>query len=135
MQQISALRRPGRPDLFAQVSRLYRDRTPPLLAQIEEATARGELQAVAGAAQQPPATTGDPVFRSDTRLVVLHATVVDKATGEDDYRSEVWIVDAGRVGAGAVAKVAVPVRLRPQVHGWWVPAAELARARTLKGQV
>jgi VWFA-related protein len=33
---------------------------------------------VAGAAQQPPATTGDPVFRSDTRLVVLHATVVDK---------------------------------------------------------
>jgi VWFA-related protein len=33
---------------------------------------------MAGAAQEPPATTGDPVFRSDTRLVVLHATVVDK---------------------------------------------------------
>ena len=60
--------------------------------------------------------------------------VVDREVGEADYRSEVWIVDAGDVAAGAVAKVKVPVRLRPQVHGWWVPAADLAGAKARKEQ-
>ena len=54
--------------------------------------------------------------------------VVDHQVGEDDYRSEVWIIDAGNVAAGPVAKVKVPVRLRPQVHGWWVAATELEHA-------
>jgi carotenoid cleavage dioxygenase len=54
--------------------------------------------------------------------------VVDREHG-DDYKSEVWIVDADNIAAGPVAKVKVPVALRPQVHGWWVSAAELAKSR------
>jgi carotenoid cleavage dioxygenase-like enzyme len=53
---------------------------------------------------------------------------VDRVAG-DDYKSELWIVDADNIAAGAVAKVRVPVPMRPQVHGWWVPAAELAKSR------
>jgi len=53
--------------------------------------------------------------------------IVDREHG-DDYRSELWIVDADNVAAGPVAKVKVPVPLRPQVHGWWVSAAELAKS-------
>lgn len=55
--------------------------------------------------------------------------VVDKQYGEGDYRSELWIINAGDVAKGAVAKVKVPVRLRPQVHGWWVSAGQLAKAK------
>jgi len=55
--------------------------------------------------------------------------VVDRETGEDRHESEVWIIDAGDVAKGPVAKVKVPGQLRPQVHGWWVPAAALADAR------
>ena len=55
--------------------------------------------------------------------------VIDHDEGDGTFRSEVWIVDAGNVAAGPVAKVKVPVQLRPQVHGWWVPAAELETAR------
>lgn len=54
--------------------------------------------------------------------------VVDHQAGPMDYRHAVWIVDAGNVGAGPVAKIQIPRRLRPQVHGWWVSAAELAAA-------
>ena len=56
-------------------------------------------------------------------------TVVDQQTGPADFKHSVWIVDAGNVGAGPVAKIAIPHRLRPQVHGWWVSAAELAAAQ------
>jgi carotenoid cleavage dioxygenase len=55
-------------------------------------------------------------------------TVIDREIGENQYRSELWIVDAGRIAAGAVAKVGIPVQLRPQVHGWWVPAEQLEKA-------
>ena len=51
--------------------------------------------------------------------------VVDREVGSD-YHSELWIVDADDIAAGPVAKVKVPVPLRPQVHGWWVSKAELA---------
>jgi carotenoid cleavage dioxygenase len=54
--------------------------------------------------------------------------VVDHQTGPSDFSHAVWILDAGNVGAGPVARVAIPRRLRPQVHGWWVSAAELAAA-------
>ncbi len=47
--------------------------------------------------------------------------VVDAQISDDDYRSEVWIVRADDIAAPPVAKVKFPVRLRPQVHGWWVP--------------
>jgi carotenoid cleavage dioxygenase-like enzyme len=55
-------------------------------------------------------------------------TVVDQQTGPSDFQHCVWILDAGNPGAGPVAKIAIPHRLRPQVHGWWVDAAILAAA-------
>ena len=55
-------------------------------------------------------------------------TVVDQQTGPSDFRHAVWILDAGDPGAGPLAKVGIPHRLRPQVHGWWVSAAQLAAA-------
>ena len=56
--------------------------------------------------------------------------VIDQDAGDGSFRSEVWIVDAGNVSAGPVAKVKVPVQLRPQVHGRWVPAEELESAKS-----
>lgn len=55
-------------------------------------------------------------------------TMVDQQTGPSDFKHSLWIIDAGNPCAGPVAKIAVPHRLRPQVHGWWVSAAELAAA-------
>lgn len=54
--------------------------------------------------------------------------LVDRETGPSGFEHALWIVDGGNVGAGPVAKVAIPHRLRPQVHGWWVTAAQLAAA-------
>ncbi|MEO6185977.1 MAG: carotenoid oxygenase family protein [Steroidobacteraceae bacterium] len=53
---------------------------------------------------------------------------VDRAAG-DDFTSELLIVDADNITAPPVARVKVPVPMRPQVHGWWVSAAQLARAK------
>ena len=53
-------------------------------------------------------------------------TVVDTQTGPEDFTHECWIIDADAIAAGPVARVHIPRRLRPQVHGWWVPAAEIA---------
>jgi len=55
-------------------------------------------------------------------------TVVDQQTGPADFSHAVWILDAGNIAAGPVARVPIPHRLRPQVHGWWVSAADLASA-------
>lgn len=55
-------------------------------------------------------------------------TVVDTQTGPDSFTHACWIIDAGNPEAGPVARVAIPHRLRPQVHGWWVSAAQLAKA-------
>jgi carotenoid cleavage dioxygenase-like enzyme len=55
-------------------------------------------------------------------------TMVDRQLGPEDFTHALWIIDAGNPSAGPVAKIAVPHRLRPQVHGWWVSAAELAAA-------
>ena len=54
--------------------------------------------------------------------------VVDTQNGPDDFTHECWIIPAADPGAGPVARVAMPHRLRPQVHGWWVGAAALAAA-------
>lgn len=51
-----------------------------------------------------------------------------------DYKSQLWVVDAGNVTAGPVAKVHVPVPLRPQVHGWWVPSGQLANSKVAPRQ-
>ncbi|MCA9029020.1 MAG: carotenoid oxygenase family protein [Planctomycetaceae bacterium] len=42
--------------------------------------------------------------------------------------SELWFIDAGNFAAGPIAKVKLGRRLRPQIHGWWVPRAELVAA-------
>jgi carotenoid cleavage dioxygenase-like enzyme len=55
-------------------------------------------------------------------------TIVDSQTGPSDFTHALWVIDAGNVAAGAVAEAVIPHRLRPQVHGWWVAAAELAAA-------
>ena len=55
-------------------------------------------------------------------------TIVDRQTGPTDFQHAVWIFDAGNVAAGPVARALIPHRLRPQVHGWWVSAAELRAA-------
>jgi carotenoid cleavage dioxygenase len=54
--------------------------------------------------------------------------VVDREAVKD-YESELWIIDADNIAAPPVARVKVPVPLRPQVHGWWVNAASLAASR------
>ncbi|HEV7632209.1 MAG TPA: carotenoid oxygenase family protein [Steroidobacteraceae bacterium] len=57
---------------------------------------------------------------------------VDREIDAGRHESELWVVDATDVAAGPIAKVKLPVPLRPQVHGWWVPAPELARARAAR---
>ena len=54
--------------------------------------------------------------------------IVDHQTGANDFAHAAWIVDAGKIAAGPVAKIHIPARLRPQVHGWWVSAAQRAEA-------
>jgi carotenoid cleavage dioxygenase len=61
--------------------------------------------------------------------------VVDREVGANAYRSELWVVNAGDIASGAVAKVKVPLQLRPQVHGWWVPAEQLDHAIAPKATV
>ena len=58
--------------------------------------------------------------------------VVDRELDPYSHVSELLIVEAGNIAAPPVARVKLPVALHPQVHGWWVPAAELAQARSLK---
>ena len=49
-----------------------------------------------------------------------------------DYTSELWVVNAGDVAAGAIAKARMPMALRSQVHGTWVSRAKLDSS-ALKG--
>jgi carotenoid cleavage dioxygenase len=53
---------------------------------------------------------------------------VDTQTGPNEFTHAAWILNAGNVAAGPVAQIAIPARMRPQVHGWWVNAAQLADA-------
>ena len=55
-------------------------------------------------------------------------TFVDSQIGPEDYKHEAWIIAAGDVAAGPVAKIAIPHRLRPQIHGWWASQASLDAA-------
>ncbi len=55
-------------------------------------------------------------------------TMVDHQTGENEFEHFAWVIEAGDVAKGPVATVRIPTRLRPQVHGWWVSAAQLATA-------
>ncbi|CAN5455796.1 carotenoid oxygenase family protein [soil metagenome] len=55
-------------------------------------------------------------------------SVVDRETGENSYASELWIIEAGNVAKGPIARVTIPAKLRAQVHGNWVSAESLANA-------
>ncbi len=55
--------------------------------------------------------------------------IIDRQTGESDFEHEAWILNAGAVSEGPVAKVSIPHRLRPQVHGWWVSKDQLEKAK------
>lgn len=59
-------------------------------------------------------------------------TVVDKQTGPASFDSELWVIDAGAVAAGPIARVPMPMPMRAQVHGWWVPRAQLDAAKASK---
>jgi carotenoid cleavage dioxygenase len=78
----------------------------------------------------PGHAINEPVFvpaaRGDQEGWLL--TVVDRQLGPAEFAHALWIFDAQKVSAGPVAKVSISHRLRPQVHGWWVGAAELAAA-------
>ncbi len=54
-------------------------------------------------------------------------TMVDQQTGPADFSHALWILDARNPAAGPVARIAIPHRQRPQVHGWWVSAAQLEK--------
>nr|WP_166179526.1 carotenoid oxygenase family protein [Altererythrobacter segetis] len=49
-----------------------------------------------------------------------------------DYSSELWIVNAGEIARGPVARIKTGLALRSQVHGTWVSRAKL-EASKLKG--
>ncbi|MET0290841.1 MAG: carotenoid oxygenase family protein [Steroidobacteraceae bacterium] len=55
--------------------------------------------------------------------------VADHEIDETRHESELLVVDAGNISAGPVARVKMPVPLRPQVHGWWVTAEQLANSK------
>jgi carotenoid cleavage dioxygenase-like enzyme len=42
-----------------------------------------------------------------------------------DYSSQLWVVDAGNIAAGPVARVHTGLALRSQVHGTWVSRARM----------
>ncbi len=54
---------------------------------------------------------------------------VDTQTGDNEFSHALWILDAGNIAAGPVAKIQIPMRCRPQVHGWWVSADQMAAAK------
>jgi carotenoid cleavage dioxygenase len=63
-------------------------------------------------------------------------SVVDIPTHSDpaqqvpgDYSSELWIVNAGDVARGPVAKVKTGLALRSQVHGAWVTRDKLEKSK------
>lgn len=55
--------------------------------------------------------------------------LVTEQLGPEEFRDRLWVLDAGDIAAGPVAQVHIPKRMRPQVHGWWVSAAQLAAVR------
>jgi carotenoid cleavage dioxygenase len=55
--------------------------------------------------------------------------VVDREISPEQHESELLILDAAHINAPPVARVKMPVPLRNQIHGCWVSAAQLAKAR------
>jgi carotenoid cleavage dioxygenase len=130
----------GRPYRRAWYLTMNPDGTPPLLGgpvgasfnyllRIEPGNGRIETMPLS-----PGMAINEPVHvpASDPSHEGWLLCVVDSQTGEDRHDSELWVIDAGDVAAGPVARVQVPVQLRPQIHGIWVGEAQLARAAARK---
>jgi carotenoid cleavage dioxygenase len=96
------------------------------LLQIEPGNGRVEMMPL-----EPMMAINEPahVPSSDPDHAGWLLCVVDRMTGDEVYESELWIVDAGQVAQGPVATIKMPVKMRPQVHGTWVSAAQLAGAK------
>jgi carotenoid cleavage dioxygenase len=99
------------------------------LLRIEVGNGRVELMGV-----PPGAAISEPVHvpSNEAGHEGWLLTVVDVPNNPDpaqqvpgDYSSEVWIVNAGEVANGPVAKVRTGLALRSQVHGTWVARARL----------
>jgi carotenoid cleavage dioxygenase len=107
------------------------------LIRFEPGNGRVELMGVPpGAAISEPAHVVSSEAGHDGWLL----SVVDLPNNPDpasqvpgDYSSELWIVDAGNVAAGPVARVKVPTPLRSQVHGTWVSREKMDNS-VLKGE-
>ena len=46
----------------------------------------------------------------------------------DENLSEAMVLEAGHIERGPVCRIKLPMRLRPQVHGTWVPQEDLPPA-------
>jgi carotenoid cleavage dioxygenase-like enzyme len=51
--------------------------------------------------------------------------LIGVATNYAENRAELVIADASRLGEGDIARVILPFRISPQVHGVWASAKEL----------
>ncbi len=78
----------------------------------------------------PSATAGHDGWLLSVIDMPVHPDPAQQIPG--DYRSELWIVEAGNIAAGPIAKVRTGIALRSQVHGCWV-SRERMDASTLKG--
>lgn len=87
---------------------------------------------VVGARQMPPAHAISELVhipsKQEGHMGYLMA-VVDQQVGDDEYLHETWILDANNINADPLARIEIPHRLRPQVHGWWVSQDALEAAK------
>jgi carotenoid cleavage dioxygenase len=99
------------------------------LIRIEVGNGRVELMGVPpGAAISEPAhvPSNEPGHEGWLLMVVDVPNNPDPASqAPGDYSSELWIVNAGEVAAGPVARVKTGLGLRSQVHGTWVSRTKL----------
>ncbi len=61
--------------------------------------------------------------------------MVDRQSGENTFQSELWIVEAGDIAKGPVARVPMPLPMRAQVHGSWGSRAQLNGARARQAEL
>jgi carotenoid cleavage dioxygenase len=59
------------------------------------------------------------------RAVEGDGYILGVAANYAEMRSELVVVDAQRMGEGEIARVILPFRAAPQVHGTWVDATEI----------
>jgi len=102
------------------------------LFRVEPGNGRLDMMALEpGMAINEPVHVPSPAPDHDGWLLAM----VDRRVGEDGFRSELWVVEAGDIAKGPIARVPMPLPMRAQVHGAWVSADQLARARARQKEV